>query len=131
MWKVRIGRELRGVGSRPVAAAVLALCLAACGSDSVAPEPGLPTVAPGGTLPLGDLVRIAASGTFNLPEGAASLATRCFGTVTVTFTPPGGSEQNNMCESPNGSSIQTNVVTGVETVDFALGAASFGEVIVQ
>ncbi|MDH3734868.1 MAG: hypothetical protein OEU54_15170 [Gemmatimonadota bacterium] len=61
-------------------------------------------------------MRIETSGTYLLTPGAVTLRTQCFGTVTVTFTPPGGVEQNNMCDSPDGSTTQTNDVTGVTSV---------------
>ena len=129
---------MRYVGSRParavltsaMAAVVSLASLAACGESS-APEPGLDTVAPGETLPLEVTVRVVESGTFDLPAEAASLTTRCFGTVTVEFTPPDGPVQMNTCESDDGSSNQTNDVTGVASVDYTLGTGSFAEVTVR
>lgn len=121
---------------RPEGFVVAAICLAvaACGetttgADDDTGEP--PTVSPGATLPLGPTVRVGTTGTYLLPAGAARLTTRCTGRVTVTFTPPGGPEQNNTCDSQDGSSSQTNDVTGVTSVVYTLDPGAYADVTVR
>lgn len=104
--------------------------LSACGGTTD-PTDDPPTVSPGATLLLGTTVRIDAVGTYLLAAGASLLTTRCTGRVTVTFTPPGGATQNNTCQSPDGSSNQTNDVTGVTSVMYDLDPDAFADVTVR
>ncbi len=104
-----------------------ALGLLGCGDTEPSNEP----VSPGATLPLGTTVRIDEVGTYVLPAGATSLTTRCWGRVTVTFTPPGGATQSNTCQSPNGSANQTNDVTGVTSVMYEVDRGAYAHVTVR
>jgi hypothetical protein len=112
---------------RPVVVAN-ALGLLGCSS---ATDPGPVTVLPGATLPLDTTVRIDAGGTYLLAVGAGLLTARCTGRVTVTFTPPSGATQNNTCQSLDGSSNQTNDVTGVTRVMYDLDPGAFADVTVR
>ncbi len=107
-----------------------ALGASACGGETE-PTAEPPTVAPGATLQLDATVRVDAIGTYQLPQGATSLLTRCFGRVTVSYTTPGGQQRNNECQSPDGSSNQTSDVTGVPSVTFDLDPGAYGHVTVR
>ncbi len=88
----------------------------------------LQIIEPGNQIPLNSKVKITQSGTYETPNGATLLTTRCCGSVTVAYTPPGEDKQSNSCQSAEGSSSQTNVITGVEKVDFTLTPGSHVEV---
>ena len=125
-----IGRRPHGLLKQParqwLSGPIVATALALLGCSGTAePNDEPATVSPGATLPLGTTVRVNSVGTYMLPAGASALTTRCWGRVTVTFTPPGGATQSNTCESPDGSGNQTNDVTGVTSVMYDLDAGAY------
>ena len=107
--------------------------ITACGGSTetmIGPTAPSRTIQPGATIPLGETVRISTSGAYLLTAGANRLTTRCTGFVSVTFSTGVGPPQTNTCESADGSSSQTNVVTGASQVTFGLGAGAFADVTV-
>lgn len=108
-----------------------ATLLTACGSDSTGGVVGaapLRTLSVGETIPLGTTVEIVDSGTYPLETGASRLRTRCFGRVAVTIERVPGSPETNTCDSDNGSSNQTNDVTGVDSVVYDIDAGALARV---
>ena len=118
---------------------VLAFTLAGCSSgggdgdaDTGGPGggvPPMPTLQPGENFDLGFTETLTVNGEYFLPVGAISITTRCFGEVSVTI-PQSPNPGPNICRG-DGSSNQTNLVTGAAIVIFDFGAESSVEVIVD
>ena len=110
--------------------------LSACGGGGSGSSSGfgttaatLPAIVPGESLPLAVPVTITQSGAYMLPDNATSLTTRCTGLITVTIDRPGSaSPEVNTCNSPGGSSSQTNVVAGVNNVAYTVAPGGSAQV---
>lgn len=88
-------------------------------------------LAPGDMIPWNTKVQIKSSGVYQLPQGANSLFTRCFGKVTLSYENSNGVTQFNTCHSITGGSNQRNPVTGVLMVSYDLEEGSYAEVILE
>lgn len=103
-----------------------------CTDDTSSPDPFLiQVVMPGEIIPIGTKVKVKSSGTYELPAEANLLTTQCFGKITVSFNLVDGTPQTNTCQSPSGSSNQTNFVSGAEELYFTVHPGSYAEIILK
>lgn len=91
----------------------------------------LPVMKPGEIVPMRTKVKVNSDGTYVLPAEASLLTTQCFGKITVSFILVDGVPQTNTCNSPSGSSNQTNNVAGADEVSFTVQPGSHAEIILK
>ena len=112
---------------------VAALAFAAASCDATTsnvnddPADGTPTIDSGQTFVIGETETVAVSGVYLIPAGATLITTRCFGAASLSFDTVDGQSITNTCDG-NGSSRQTNVITGVTMVIYEIAAGAFTQV---
>lgn len=132
-----IKKQLLSLGSTIylVGAIFILSCFGCSKTDDVSPRIDLTNelqiIYPGNEIPFGTKVKIVESGIYRVPDGASIVTTRCFGTVTVSYTPTEGPTQSNTCQNHDGGSNQTNPIPGVDQIEFSLGQESYAEILLK